>query len=251
MIKLNKYFYLYEIKINNPNSSLNGCVYYGKHITTNINDNYYGSGKILNSYKDKYGTKGLQKTILTFLNNEEELNQAEYNLIKEKRSLMGDKCLNLNDEGHGSFSHINCTLSAEQKHKNAIAGGMGNKKRLEDPEIAEKWREQVKLIHANMSAEEKQSRYSQVSNSLKEYYQTPEGKKEKEERKIKNKESNIKTAQQWRSEFHSLFGASPESYRKYGKQKMACDLFKKIRYLSKEEQEIEVKSFLQSIEDIV
>ena len=52
-----------------------------------------------------------------------------------------------------------------------------------------------------MSIEEKTKIYSKVSDSLKKYYQTEEGKKEKEERKNKNKESNKKTAALWRQEF--------------------------------------------------
>lgn len=82
---MQKFYYLYEIKIENKNSSLDGCYYYGKHITCDLNDNYYGSGKILNHYKEKYALLGLTKTILKFYNNEEELDLAEYELIKDKK----------------------------------------------------------------------------------------------------------------------------------------------------------------------
>lgn len=57
-----------------------------------------------------------------------------------------------------------------------------------------------------MTKEEKEKRYSQVSASLTKYYQTEAGKKEIEKRKIKNKESNKKTAQIWRREFQNIFG---------------------------------------------
>lgn len=133
-----KYYYTYEIKINNPNSSLNNHYYYGKHITSNLKDNYYGSGKIIKIYYKKYKDMGLIKTILNFYNNEEELNKAEKILIEEKKEKLGNLCLNLNEGGHGSFEYINKTLTEEQKYKNAMAGGVANKKRLEDPVEAEK-----------------------------------------------------------------------------------------------------------------
>lgn len=163
MIKMTKYYYLYEIKIENKNSSLDGCYYYGKHITSNLNDNYFGSGLILNNYKEKYSLFGLTKTILCFFENEEELNRAENDLIKVKKEELKNKCLNLNDGGHGSFTYINNSLTPEQRHENAIAGGQANKKRLENPEAAEEWRKKVKNFHANMSEGEKEKRYSQVS----------------------------------------------------------------------------------------
>ena len=97
----------YEIKIDNPDSGLDGCYYYGKHVTSNLEDNYYGSGKLIRRYKDKYGIKGLTKTILTYFNSEEELNEGEKILIKEKKELLKDKCINLNDGGTGSFTYLN------------------------------------------------------------------------------------------------------------------------------------------------
>lgn len=248
---MKKYYYLYEITISNPESSLDGCFYYGKHITSNLNDNYYGSGKIIKSYLKKYGTKGLTKNILSYYTSEEELNEAEKVLIENKKSKLQNKCLNLNDGGHGSFNYINKVLTDEQKHNNAVIGGNANKQRLQDPIVAEQWRNQVKQRHAAMSIEEKTKIYSKVSDSLKKYYQTEEGKKEKEERKIKNKESNKKTATLWRQEFQNIFHAQPESYRKYGKQKEAHILFNKIKNLSIEEQQKEVNNFLKSIEEIV
>ena len=31
-----KYYYLYEIKIDNPDSGLDGCYYYGQHVNSNL-----------------------------------------------------------------------------------------------------------------------------------------------------------------------------------------------------------------------
>lgn len=243
---MEKYYCLYEIKVENSESSLNGSYYYGKHITSNLNDDYYGNGTILNNYKNKYGIKGLIKTILKLCTSEEELNKEEYLLIKQKQEQLKEKCLNLNDGGAGSFTYINKTLSTEQRHKNAVIGGLKNKERLENPETAKEWREKVKQMHLNMSEEDKKQRYSKVSNSLKEYYKTEKGQEELEERKIKNKETNKRVSSEWRTEFKILFrGYQPEAFRKYKKQKEANQLYKQIKNLSPEKQTQKVNDFFE------
>ena len=235
-----RYYYLYEIKIDNPLSKLNGCYYYGKHSTSNLKDNYFGSGKIITSYRKKYGINGLIKTILQYFNNENELNEAERILIKNKKEELKDKCINLNDGGYGSFTYINSLYTKEdrsrivmnsstqqQRHERAVLAGEANKKRLEDPKNLKDFKEKIKKMHADMSPEEKIKRYEKVSESLK---------------------TNKKVATQWREEFKSLFkGQQPESFRKYGKQKEANQLFKNIRNLSSEKQKIEVDKFFNSL----
>lgn len=245
---MKKYYFTYEIKIDNPESSFHNHYYYGKHTTFNLEDNYFGSSKMLKSYKNKYQNKGLIKTILQFYNSEEELNFAEFKLVNEKKKELGDLCLNLADGGKGSFSYINRTLTQEQKHQNAIAGGLGNKKRLEDPEEAARWSDFVKQRHATISQDEKEKIYNKVSQSLKNYYQTEVGKIELKERNKKNKESNIKKSIEWRTEFKSLFrGYNPEHFRKYGKQKIAHDLYKRIKDLDSDEQQRLVDEFFNSL----
>lgn len=256
-----KYYYLYEIKIDNPDSGLDGCYYYGKHVTSNLEDNYYGSGKLIRRYKDKYGIKGLTKTILTYFNSEEELNEGEKILIKEKKELLKDKCINLNDGETGSFTYLNnlytreersqimlSTSTPEQRHERAVIGGNANKKRLENKEALEDFRQKMIQVHANMSEEEKRDRYDKVSKSLKEYYQSEKGQEELKQRNLKNKETNQKVSRQWREEFKEIFnGKQPESFRKYGKQKESHQLFKEIKNLPKEEQKIKVDNFFQSL----
>ena len=212
-----RYYYLYEIKIDNPLSKLNGCYYYGKHSTSNLKDNYFGSGKIITSYRKKYGINGLIKTILQYFNNENELNEAERILIKNKKEELKDKCINLNDGGYGSFTYINSLYTKEdrsrimmnsstqqQRHERAVLAGEANKKRLEDPKNLKDFKEKIKKMHADMSPEEKIKRYEKVSESLKRYYGTDKGKKELQNRILKNKETNKKVATQWREDFVNM-----------------------------------------------
>ena len=58
------YYYTYEIYIDDADSSLDGCYYYGKHETSDLEDNYFGSGKLIQRYIKKYVTSKLRKTIL-------------------------------------------------------------------------------------------------------------------------------------------------------------------------------------------
>lgn len=90
--------YYYTYKITCTVGSFSGKVYFGKHITDNLNDGYIGSGKLLKNHLKKY-PNGITREILEFYNSKEELNKAEYNLI---HSHLGQPyCLNLREGGDG------------------------------------------------------------------------------------------------------------------------------------------------------
>lgn len=116
---MNKYFYTYEILIDNPESSLHNSVYYGKHETSNLDDGYLGSGKLLSNYRKKYGKIGLTKTILNFYNNSEDLAKAEKVLVESKKQDLGRRCLNLRDGGNGGdiYSYMSPSEQLEYKRK--------------------------------------------------------------------------------------------------------------------------------------
>lgn len=93
---MSKFKYTYLVYLNEPKSSLCGCIYYGQHTTDNLNDGYIGSGKILRDYLKKY-PNGYYRKILNFYNTQEELNKAEYALIHPH--LGQPYCLNLTEGG--------------------------------------------------------------------------------------------------------------------------------------------------------
>lgn len=106
-----KFYYTYKITL--LKGSFTGHYYYGQHITSNINDGYCGSGTKLINYYNKYGKKEGEtyiKEIIQFYNNEDELNEAEYELIGDKYE-NDEMCINLVGGGKGG------SKSSETKEK--------------------------------------------------------------------------------------------------------------------------------------
>ena len=236
-----KYYYTYEIFVDDFDSKLNGCYYYGKRESSQLDDGYYGSGTLILRYIAKHGVSKLRKTILGIYANRDELNNAEYILIEEKRKELGSKCLNKHEGGYGGHWVEYCTpeeyqsrcrkikegvyvhTTSEERSRNAKNAGLA--RRNASLERRSEWSEHQRQRHASMSKEEKSMIYDQVSNSLVKYYEdTPA--EELAERNKKNTETNIKTARAWRAEFFSIFHATPESFRSRRMIGEAFQLFK-------------------------
>jgi len=92
---MHKFYYTYKITL--LKGSLAGHYYLGRHSTNNLNDGYAGSGRKITDYFKKYPKIEHQtyiKEIIAFYDNDEELNEAEKQLIGDK-FLNDDLCLNL------------------------------------------------------------------------------------------------------------------------------------------------------------
>ena len=87
-------------------NKVNGKIYIGKHQTTDINDGYMGSGKMLQSAQSKYGLENFVKEILHIFDTEEEMNAKEAELVTEEFCLREDT-YNICIGGQGGFSYIN------------------------------------------------------------------------------------------------------------------------------------------------
>lgn len=94
-------YYIYQITNN-----VNGKIYVGKHKTKDLNDNYFGSGKLLKRAIKKHGLENFTKEILFTFDSEEELNDKEKELVTEEFCLRDDT-YNLCVGGQGGFSYIN------------------------------------------------------------------------------------------------------------------------------------------------
>jgi len=80
--------------------------YVGKHITTNINDKYMGSGQILKQSFKKHGISNFTKEIIEECENEELMNQREIFWISELNTFSPNG-YNINTGGKGgdNFTH--------------------------------------------------------------------------------------------------------------------------------------------------
>ena len=92
------YFIIYK-----TTNLINGKFYIGKHQTTNLYDEYVGSGKLLKRAIKKYGKENFYKEILEVYDTESKMNLAEKILVVIDREISYNLC----DGGHGGFGYIN------------------------------------------------------------------------------------------------------------------------------------------------
>jgi len=105
---------------------INHKSYIGKHQTTDLNDGYMGSGKLIQRAINKYGIECFRKEILHIFDNEEEMNAAEKQLV-----VLDESSYNLCLGGNGGFGYINANLH-RWKGKNQRARKLADKKAEEN-----------------------------------------------------------------------------------------------------------------------
>lgn len=74
--------YRYIYKITCTAGSFKDKFYFGQHTSSKPSDRYKGSGKLITDYYKSYPNDYI-KEIISYHNSQEELNQAEYDIIKE------------------------------------------------------------------------------------------------------------------------------------------------------------------------
>ena len=85
---------------------INGKTYIGKHKTTNLDDMYIGSGKILKHAIKKHGINNFIKEYLFIFDNEEDMNNKELELVSEE-FIKEDTNYNLKVGGEGGWDYVN------------------------------------------------------------------------------------------------------------------------------------------------
>jgi len=157
-------FYL-VYKITN---TINGKFYIGCHKTYNLNDGYFGSGKILKLAVTKYGIENFVKEIIYEASTSEEMFQKEKELVQ-----IGKHSYNLKLGGQGGFDFINENMSKEERSRISKIGSNALKNKLKNDiefsnQFKEKMREITKQRHINGTIGNWQDNYSWLGKNHKE-----------------------------------------------------------------------------------
>ena len=83
-------------------NKLNNKFYIGMHKTTNLNDGYMGSGKLIQRAIEKHGAENFTKEILHVFDNETDMRNKEKELV-----ILSENSYNLLEGGKGGFGFVN------------------------------------------------------------------------------------------------------------------------------------------------
>lgn len=133
--KENNIHYIYKTTCN-----ITGKWYVGMHSTTNENDSYIGSGKVLRHSIRKYGVENHTKEILEYLPSREALVLREIEIVT-KELISDGFCMNLKEGGTGGFR------DEEHMMKCSKAGNNSKTNKLKtDAEYRERYCKNVGLV---------------------------------------------------------------------------------------------------------
>lgn len=127
----------YTYKITNK---INNKIYIGAHSTENLNDSYFGSGKLLKRAQAKYGIENFSKEILEFFDDKTSMFESEKNIVTEE-FLKRPDVYNLKLGGEGGWDHLNTEEYLDKKKEASLKGVAAFKTRFEnDSDLKEKYR---------------------------------------------------------------------------------------------------------------
>ena len=160
-------------------SKIDSRYYIGVHKTNNIDDNYMGSGLIINRLVKKYKRNNFKKITIIEFNNAEEAFKKEKEILSQ---CLGDKkCVNIAEGGHGGANFkgkchsektkkkISSTLKGRNlspEHKVKLLNNYWLKR---NPETQKKYAQKGGMKACSDNTKKK------LSDSLLRYYKTPKG----------------------------------------------------------------------------
>jgi hypothetical protein len=152
------YYYIYQIT-----NLVNNKIYVGVHKTSDLNDGYMGSGKVIKDAILKYGINNFKKDILEFFEDSGAMYAREKEIVTDE-FLLREDTYNLRRGGNGGFDYINSDkfdnpthttehaimmtirrfeiYSKEHRRNWSVKGGMASKNSgvgIHDPNIRCDW----------------------------------------------------------------------------------------------------------------
>jgi len=124
---------MYYIVYQTTNTVTNS-IYIGVHVTSNIDDGYLGSGKVLLRAIAKYGADKFEKTILHIFDNIDEMFAMEAQLVNEEFIQRPDT-YNIKLGGSGGWDYINKNGLNFTYEKNRAISGF----KKVDPQLRKQW----------------------------------------------------------------------------------------------------------------
>ena len=109
---------------------INSKIYVGLHVTSNLEDDYLGSGSQLKSAIKKYGKENFKREYIKICNSPEEMYELEADIVNEDFVKRSDT-YNMKTGGTGSWYHVN--VNKEAKHESSSRGGKIRARRDDNP----------------------------------------------------------------------------------------------------------------------
>jgi group I intron endonuclease len=134
------YYTIYTIK-----NKINGKEYTGKHETTNLNDDYMGSGSLIKPAIKKYGKENFIKNIIFIYDNENDMDNKEAEIITEEYCARDDT-YNIAPGGEGG------NVLKYSPEKRLLKSKRISKKLKGKPKTLEH-RKSISLFHADISGD--------------------------------------------------------------------------------------------------
>jgi len=136
------YYYLYKIT-----NILNNKIYFGVHETSNLEDNYFGSGTYLKNSINKYGINNFKKEILEFFESRELMYCKEKSIVTPEFIKLNNT-YNLNEGGNGGFYYINSSGKAHKfnssiNKKCGLNSSLKLKEKCKDANFKNSWKNNI------------------------------------------------------------------------------------------------------------